>query len=544
MFTQATFAPVGAHSSDTPNLFSYKTDDNLHVVLGADYFIDKKHQLNTGDFVILQAADGGGLYEVDITGTGVNIVAQENQKTAFGELSVAEPTPITQMAANYGMPSKAFEFSVSAGATSAADSLFAVDSGASTNSLATILTNRQMLYRPGQGSLCRLTAVFDTPKAGNQQFAGFITATDSFAFGYQGLDFGIIHTHDGVVEIQELTVITAATGSENATVTVDGTSYTVPLTAGTLAHNAYEIAESLKSQVTGVDFSSDGAVVTSVDVLALPNASFAFSSSTAVASWSQIRAGIEPVEDFVLQADWNRDTFSDLDPSKGNVFQIPFQFLGFGGIGFFIEDPETREFKIAHIIEYANKNTTPSLTNPTLRAGWLSRNTSNTTSVVVKGASVGLFNEGQVRVTEEPRGFSNTQIDVGAAQTNIFTIRNRIEFGGVRNRAETIPLSLSAFTDGTKGAILELRRNATVSGDLTFSYLDEVGSTSEAATDAGTVTGGELLTVVSVGTAGFPVDLSKLGIRLFPNDTITVSMAVVSGPVAEMTATVTHVEDL
>ena len=544
MFSQSTFAPVGAHSANTPNLFSYKTDDNIDEVTSEDYFLKKKPQLEVGDFMIIQAATDSGFFEVDESRTGVRNVSAADQKTAFGELSVAEPTPITQMAANYGIPSKAFEFSVGAGVSSSSDTLFVADSGAQTNSLATILTNRQMLYRPGQGSMARLTALFDTPKEGNQQFAGFITATDSFAVGYQDLVFGIIHTHDGQVEIQKLQVTGAAAGSEDATITVNGTAFTVPLTVGTVQHNAFEIASSLNAQATGVDFTSNDDTVTSVDVLALPNGAFAFSSATAVAAWTQIAEGVEPTEDFTPQTSWNKNVFSSLDPTKGNVFKISFQYLGFGAIDFEAEDPETGDFFMLHQIKYANENITPSLSNPTLRAGWLSRNTTNDTSIKVKGASVGLFNEGQVEVTEEPRGFSNTQTGVDSTQTNIFTIRNRIEFGGIRNRAETIPLALSAFTDGTKGAILELRRNATISGDLDFSYADEADSTSEIATNAGAVTGGDLLMVISVGTSSFPVDLKVLGIRLFPNDTLTVSMAVISGPVAEMTATVTHVEDL
>ena len=56
-FTQNTFAPIGAHSSDTPNLYSYKTLDTLALVLKADYFIVKSQQLEVGDFMLIQASD-------------------------------------------------------------------------------------------------------------------------------------------------------------------------------------------------------------------------------------------------------------------------------------------------------------------------------------------------------------------------------------------------------------------------------------------------------------------------------------------------------
>jgi hypothetical protein len=473
-----------------------------------------------------------------------NNVTQELQATAFGELSVAEPTPISQMAANYGIPSKSITFAFGTASVTAEDSLFIVDSGAAADQVGTVLTKRHMQYRPGQGAMARFTALYDVPATGNLQLAGFITATDSYAFGYEDTTFGIMHEHDGVTEIQELLVTTPAGGSENATVTIDGSGYTVPLTVGTVQHNAFEISTSLNTQVEGYVFSSNNDQVIASAIDALPQGSFAFTSATAIAAWTQGAAGALPVRDFIPQSTWNADTFTDLDQTKGNVFQIKMQYLGFGAIDFSIENPETGKFELAHRIEYSNQNTLPSIRNPTLRAGWLSRNTTNNTSVVIKGASVGIFNEGDLRVTEDPRGSSNSQLSVGLAQTNILTIRNRSVFGNIRNRAEAIPLSISAFTSGTKGAILELRKNATITGDLDYQYIDKDNSISEIAFDAGTVSDGELLSAVSVGSASFPIDLTDFGIRLFPNETLTISMAVTQTPAADMTAAIVGVEDL
>lgn len=70
-FTQETFATVGAQSTDTPNLYSYKSDDSIATILGEDYFIDKFYQLTAGDFILIYAADSSGLYEVNSSKTGV-----------------------------------------------------------------------------------------------------------------------------------------------------------------------------------------------------------------------------------------------------------------------------------------------------------------------------------------------------------------------------------------------------------------------------------------------------------------------------------------
>lgn len=465
-------------------------------------------------------------------------------KTAFGELSTAQLSPVSQMTANYGMSPKAFEFASGAGLTYAESGLFVAETGSATDSLATVLTSRQMLYRPGQGALTRFTALYDTPVVGSQQYAGFITATDTFAIGYNGTSFGILHAYGGTLEIQDLTITTPAAGAENASITVDSVAYTVPLTAGTVQHNAYEIANSLNSQVPGFSFTSNNNQVVAMKIESEVAGVFSFTSATAAAAWSQQAAGSAPTEDWILQDDWNADTFPALDTSKGNVFQIRMQYLGFGAIEFEAEDPESGDFFLLHRIEYANKNLLPSITNPTLRAGCLVRNTTNNTSIKLRGASVGIFNEGSIEITNEPNAFLGSNPSVGSTQTNILTVRNRLVFGGQRNRSEIAPLSLSAFTDSTKGATLEIRKNAVISGDLDFSYNNKPDSTTEIATDAGTVTGGEVLAVVSVGSTGFPIDLKSLGVRIFPNETLTISMAVISGSSSAMTAAVTQVEDV
>lgn len=65
-FNQSTFASVGAQSSDTPAIYSYKTTDDIPTVQGSGYFADKANQLEPGDFIFVQAAGGSSvLLEVD-----------------------------------------------------------------------------------------------------------------------------------------------------------------------------------------------------------------------------------------------------------------------------------------------------------------------------------------------------------------------------------------------------------------------------------------------------------------------------------------------
>lgn len=466
--------------------------------------------------------------------------------TAFGELSVAQPTPVVQMAANYGLTDKAFSFITGTGSTTAEDSLFKASTGVGADSFATLLTNKQLTYRPGQGALARLTALYTTGVAGSTQVAGLITATDSLAFGYQDADFGIFYAHSGKLELQTLTVTAPAGGAENATITIDGVAYVVPLTAGTVQDNAYEISQSLNSQISTFDFTSNDDTVVSMSILAGPAVgAYAFTSATAVAAWVQDVAGVTTTNDFIIQSSWNRDVFAGLDPTKGNVYQIKFQYLGFGGISFYVENPVTTEFDLVHVIEYANSSVLPSVTNPSFRLGWSATNDTNTTDIVVSGASVGGFIEGEIVVTEDPRSLEANILGLGTVfQLNLLTIRNRIVFGNQRNRAQIFAIKIDGLTESSKGAIMRVVKNADITGDLDYQYLDEEMSIAEFATDNGIVTGGKIISSVPVSTSGVEVDLDKLDVDLQPGETLTVSMRTISGGASDAAVTISFREDL
>ena len=63
-FTQSTFAPVGPQSADSPAIYSYSTSDSVAAVEASEYFIDKKHQLESGDIILGQCSDGFALFDV------------------------------------------------------------------------------------------------------------------------------------------------------------------------------------------------------------------------------------------------------------------------------------------------------------------------------------------------------------------------------------------------------------------------------------------------------------------------------------------------
>ena len=349
------------------------------------------------------AQDGNGEHTEVKAENGALKVSLASPLSAFGELMVADNTPLVQVDAVYGLRTTDMDTVVgNGGAVTSADKLFVCSSGATSGGYASARSSRGFRYRPGQAGCARFTALFDKTGAvaNNTQRAGFLCHEGSLGFGYDGTTFGVYRQTDGKTTIQTLTVDTAATGGENATVTLDGTGKTVALTAGTKAHNAYEIAS--ETYPGWVAKQNGDTVIFLRPKTGLTAGAFSFSSASAAATFVADQAGVDDVYDWTPQTSWSVDTLDGsgdvgnpsgmtLDTSMGNVYQVAFQYLGFGGIQYWVESDSGPHFLLVHQIDYANRNTIPNIPNPTMRIGWMSESYGATSDVVVKGASAASF---------------------------------------------------------------------------------------------------------------------------------------------------------
>ena len=99
-------------------------------------------------------------------------------------------------------------------------------------------------------------------------------------------------------------------------------------------------------------------------------------------------------DNWIPQSSWNTDKFDGtgfslvtLNPTQGSVYTIQYQWLGFGDIRFFIENPTTGEPTLVHIIRYSNAYTIPSIMNPTLPIMAQVINSTNSNNIVLKTSS-------------------------------------------------------------------------------------------------------------------------------------------------------------
>lgn len=469
----------------------------------------------------------------------------KNPLTAFGELSVSTSDPVIQASGVYEfIPSNFRSYTSAGGTTGITNRMFSVSSNTTIYGYGVLQSFRGLPYKSGQGGMARFTAVFPSSTADHWSGVGLVNLSDEFSFGYDGNTFGIWYRKEGVAECRTITVTGAAGGATNLTLTLNSVAYTIPLTVGSTALNAYEIATWLNAnQSVWVADQVGSTVIIIAQSDGAKSGTYTFSHATATGTIAQNKAGVTKTSTHIPKDTWNENTASWLDPTKGNVYQIQYQYLGFGAIKFYVEKPETGDFVLVHTIRYANSATTPSIRQPNLRFGMYSASVGSTTNVTVYCASVAAFVQGEQKNTRNPRAVNNTQ-SVSTTLTNVLTIRNRRSYNSLFNQVELNLIHLSIGSESSKNVQIEVRTNPTFSGATNFANVG-TNLVSDIDTTANTVSGGTLLASFTIpANGGIQVDLTPYFIVIPPNLNVCVAAKVTSGASSNVTAALTYYEDL
>jgi hypothetical protein len=244
---------------------------------------------------------------------------------------------------------------------------------------------------------------------------------------------------------------------------------------------------------------------------------------------------------WIPQSTWNYDTMlggtasgKTLVPTNLNVYQVKFQYLGGGNIFYYVLNDFSGRWVLVHMIRNAGTQTTPNLRNPSMPVRFEARNTTNTTALAIKTASIGQFLEGQ-RHFLGPRGaldaLNASVADV--TQTNIIAFRNATTFNGTPNYAivHIRQISFSANKSPQPSGCVNLRviRNptttfasftpysgATADGGVTITSGNSVMSSNVAAS---TISGGltTYTSTVSIGDSQ-TIDVTELDVNMYPGD--------------------------
>lgn len=542
------------HTDGDLGIFVLAVRKNIAVALGADgdyvpLIVDSSGRLHiAGAITSALPAGDNNIGNVDVVSSALPTgAATQAQTTAFGELSTAELTPIVQLHSAYNINTRIIVARDNNGTSSINNNKFKVSTGAAANQSSSLLSKIAVKYNAGQGGLARFTALFTTPAANSTQYIGIGTSSEGYFFGYNGTTFGILRRQGGSPEIRTLTVSTKSTTAEDITITLDGDAASDVTVSDASATDATTTA----NEIASYDYSNLGqgwnahamganVVFESYNSASQTGAYSLGGATTAVGTFAQSVAGIAPTETVVAQTSWSEDkaagaeTLPSLTFTNGNVFQIRYQWLGFGAIEFSIENPSTGKFILVHRIEYANANTIPSLDNPTLPMCMAVKNTSNTTDMVLESASMMGAIEGKDLEEGIVNNITAEDTGTGTDETPIFSVHNHTIYQSKINRVRVEPTIFTASIDSTtanKPSTIRVRLNPALTG-ASFSAVDANTSVVRTDTSATAVSGGNIIFAQIITEGAAPIiDFTKIMDKLNPGDTVTVSLESSSGNV-------------
>jgi hypothetical protein len=490
---------------------------------------------------------GQTLYPIPRGSPGVELTGP---LSGFGELQTASPSPTGQVAFVYNLNALLVtSYVYGAGASvSAVNGEAVVVSGTATDGYARLVSKKVAKYRAGQATLARWTARFSAGSTGNRQMAGLYNIEAGYQFGYNGTSFGILYTEAATVEVQTLTITTKAGSATNVTVTLDaGTPVVVPVTNGAnTSVTAAQIAAADYSQTAG---GWDAIAIANVVYFTrrLPGpagaSTFAPGTSGAVGAFATLTTGVAATEQFIAQSTWNGTPLT-FDPTKGNVYSVQFQYLGYGDAFFYIEDGSTGRFVLVHTVRNAGTRTSTNLRNPNLYLTWESRNTGTGVSKTMQGASGATFVEGPVTFLGAQFAATATKSIGAGVETPVLTLRASTVY---QNRISTAQLQIDRFSvacDGAKTVDFKVYKNPT----LTAPQFARVNANTSAADYDSAATGftlgaGAQVYAFSVQKAGNATEsVTDLALFMQAGDKLTITAY--SANTSDISASIIWVEDI
>ena len=506
--------------------------------------------------VLTGETDGGIYHNVPVTSEGHIEVAIHDPRLPFSSIHTEKMRPTFQIDGVYGTPPiEAVTTTSGSGVANGSNGLMQVSTGTTIASQAVIQSRKRLRYRPGQGSICRFTAMFTTPVASSYQVAGMGHGEDGYFFAYKDTQFGILHNYRGVREVQTLTISVGSSTAENVTVTLNDTPTTVAVTnsASTL-RTAYEIS---LGTFPGWKAEPVGSTVRFVaDAVGDKAGTFTLAGTTATGTFAETKAGAAANETFIAQSDWNLDKLDGtedsgitIDPTKLNVYQIGMAYLGAGAVTFQVMASVTGNnptWTTVHTINNPNNITLPHVGNPSFPFTMAAYSAGSTTNLTVSSGSAAGFIEGDRYVNGPRLSYSTQSTAVGdAAYRALFSVRNARYYGGRTNQSVINILSTGYACKHGFPVTIYLFRDATLAGTPNFSSY-ATGSTALYDTAATTCTissNAQLIWSGTLGETGNSAFAFSDDITLQPGEMITVAAQASSGTPSYVLASLNTRED-
>jgi hypothetical protein len=185
------------------------------------------------------------------------------------------------------------------------------------------------------------------------------------------------------------------------------------------------------------------------------------------AVWLVLRSSTSgsPVETRIAQADWNIDTYADLDPSKAQILAIDLEWLGVGRVraGFVIDGI----VRYAHHFLHANSVSEVYMTSAQLPVRYEIEATGAPAAAnTMNGICASVISEGgQDEFTGFPFSASNTSaVSVSGTRVPLLSVRPKATLNSVRNAVQVVQRAMEVYNGGSGMAKVEVVYNGTLTG--------------------------------------------------------------------------------
>jgi hypothetical protein len=346
----------------------------------------------------------------------------------------------------------------------------------------------------------------------------------------------IIIRKGGLRTQYKLEITTGATLGGDIILTLNGVAQNITVTTGGINTNATEVATYNFPLYRN---SSNG---NTVNIIAqrtgTQTGTFSFNANGTgmVATLTEQVTGVQEQTTTINRSNWNKDTCDNIDYmplidwSKGNVFQIKYQWLGYGVVSFYVENPTNGYLTLVHEYLYPNTNTTPSINNPSLQFLVNVANALTTNNVNMFCSSVGCFIEGDVGLSggnifgnHVANTFSNSSVG-NTVYENIVSFRNPPYFQNTSTRAVVLILRITVTVSA--GTTIKILRNPILTAETVWT--DTPNQLVETSISSGNVTDDVELVYIDRGEKQDrfiiePLKTDNSIVKIHPGDFITIA---------------------
>jgi hypothetical protein len=254
------------------------------------------------------------------------------------------------------------------------------------------------------------------------------------------------------------------------------------------------------------------------------------------------------------QTSWNIDKMDGggvsgmiLDPTKGNVYQIKFQWLGFGAINFYVEETNSGRFQCVHRIKYANTNVQTTIAYPSLPMTIMAINTTNTTNITIKSPSMAAFIEGKKEQLGPKYSMHNAKtisIPSTSSTYTILSLKNKPTYCGKTNMVPVFLHTLCAGATATNMIIISIIRDPTFSTTPSWTNISLNNSVVQYDTIVSTVTGGTEVYSFPITDKNIQtLNVSNLDMFFIPGETIAITAKFTKSSTSDVIVTISWIED-